>query len=102
MSSVVETPPDERVETLVEENTTTATYSQRQLIWRRFKKHRAGVIGGCVVIFPLLMCLSGRISGPTRSGASLLQLRTPARPAHPHLLSRRHPLALCLWHQKIF
>ena len=56
MSSFVETPLDERVETLVEENTTTATYSQRQLIWRRFKKHRAGVIGGCVVIF-LYICV---------------------------------------------
>lgn len=56
MSSFVETPPDERVETRVEENTTTATYSQRQLIWRRFKKHRAGVIGGCVVIF-LYICV---------------------------------------------
>ena len=64
MSSVVETPPDERVETLVEENTTTATYSQRQLIWRRFKKHRAGVIGGCVVIFLYLCVFLGEFLAP--------------------------------------
>ena len=64
MSSVVETPPDERVEALVEENTTTATYSQRQLIWRRFKKHRAGVIGGCVVIFLYLCVFLGEFLAP--------------------------------------
>ena len=46
MSSVVETPPEPAVESQREETTTTATYSQRKLIWRRFKKHRAGVIGG--------------------------------------------------------
>jgi len=64
MSSVIETPPDERVETLVEENTTTATYSQRQLIWRRFKKHRAGVIGGCVVIFLYICVFLGEFLAP--------------------------------------
>ena len=64
MSSFVETPPDERVETLVEENTTTATYSQRQLIWRRFKKHRAGVIGGCVVIFLYICVFLGEFLAP--------------------------------------
>ena len=64
MSSIVETPPDEREETPVEENTTTATYSQRQLIWRRFKKHRAGVIGGCVVIFLYLCVFLGEFLAP--------------------------------------
>ena len=64
MSSVVETPPDEREETLVVENTTTATYSQRQLIWRRFKKHRAGVIGGCVVIFLYICVFLGEFLAP--------------------------------------
>lgn len=64
MSSIVETPPDEREETLVEENTTTATYSQRQLIWRRFKKHRAGVIGGCVVIFLYICVFLGEFLSP--------------------------------------
>ncbi|MXX14027.1 MAG: ABC transporter permease [Gemmatimonadetes bacterium] len=64
MSSFVETPLDERVETLVEENTTTATYSQRQLIWRRFKKHRAGVIGGCVVIFLYICVFLGEFLAP--------------------------------------
>ncbi len=63
MSSFVETPPDERVES-VGENTTTATYSQRQLIWRRFKKHRAGVIGGCVVIFLYLCVFLGEFLAP--------------------------------------
>ncbi len=64
MNSIVETPPDEREETLVEENTTTATYSQRQLIWRRFKKHRAGVIGGCVVIFLYICVFLGEFLSP--------------------------------------
>ena len=64
MSSVVETPPDEREETLVVENTTTATYSQHQLIWRRFKKHRAGVIGGCVVIFLYICVFLGEFLAP--------------------------------------
>ena len=64
MSSIVETPPDEREETLVEGNTTTATYSQRQLIWRRFKKHRAGVIGGCVVIFLYICVFLGEFLSP--------------------------------------
>ncbi len=64
MSNIVETPPDEREETLVEGNTTTATYSQRQLIWRRFKKHRAGVIGGCVVIFLYICVFLGEFLSP--------------------------------------
>lgn len=58
MSSAVQTMPD------VEETATTATYSQRELIWRRFKKHRAGVAGGCVVLFLYACVFLGEFLAP--------------------------------------
>ena len=60
MSSAVQTPPDASVE----KTTTTATYSQRELIWRRFKKHRAGVAGGCVVLFLYVCVFLGEFLAP--------------------------------------
>ncbi len=43
---------------------TTASYSQRKLIWRRFKKHRAGVIGGYVVILLYVIVGLGEFLAP--------------------------------------
>ena len=48
----------------VEETVATATYSQRKLIWRRFKKHRAGVAGGIVVVFLYLCVFLGEFLAP--------------------------------------
>ena len=42
----------------------TGTYSQRRLIWRRFRKHRAGVAGGCVVLLMYLCILLGEFLAP--------------------------------------
>ena len=64
MSSVVETPPEPAVESHREEITTTATYSQRKLIWRRFKKHRAGVVGGYIVLLLYACVFSGEFLAP--------------------------------------
>ena len=44
--------------------TITSTYSQRKLIWRRFKKHKAGVIGGYVVLFLYLCVFTGEFLAP--------------------------------------
>ena len=42
----------------------TATYSQWDLIWRRFRKHRAGVVGGCVVILLYVAVFMGEFLAP--------------------------------------
>lgn len=64
MSSAVETPLEPAVESHREETTTTATYSQRKLIWRRFKKHRAGVVGGYIVLFLYASVFLGEFLAP--------------------------------------
>ena len=33
-----------------ERKAVTASYSQWSLIWRRFKKHKAGLVGGYIVV----------------------------------------------------
>lgn len=43
---------------------TTATYSQHKLIWRRFKKHKAGVVGGYVVALLYVTVLLGEFLAP--------------------------------------
>jgi peptide/nickel transport system permease protein len=40
------------------------SYSQRRLIWRRFRRHRAGVIGGCVVLALYVCVLLGEFLAP--------------------------------------
>ena len=40
------------------------SYSQRRLIWRRFKRHRAGVIGGWVVLVLYACVLLGEFLAP--------------------------------------
>ncbi len=42
----------------------TASYSQWNLIWRRFKKHKAGVVGGYVVILLYLAVFMGEFLAP--------------------------------------
>ncbi|MCZ6632895.1 MAG: ABC transporter permease [bacterium] len=64
MSSLPET-VQPVVEPLRDEKTaSTATYSQRKLIWRRFKKHKAGVIGGYIVILMYVCVFLGEILSP--------------------------------------
>jgi len=46
---------------------TTATYSHRKLIWRRFRKHRAGVLGGYVVVGLYLCVLLAEFIAPHNS-----------------------------------
>lgn len=67
MSSVAETPtqsPDPNAPPVVIEKATTATYSQRKLIWRRFKKHKAGVVGGYIVVLLYACVFLGEILAP--------------------------------------
>jgi peptide/nickel transport system permease protein len=42
----------------------TASYSQRKLIWRRFRKHKAGVIGGWVVLVLYAVVFLGEFLAP--------------------------------------
>jgi len=48
-------PPPQEIDS-PRQGAATATYSQRKLIWRRFKKHKAGVVGGYVVLC-LYLCV---------------------------------------------
>ena len=65
MSSVPIKQPDLPAAPPVEEAAATiATYSQRKLIWRRFKKHRAGVVGGYVVLFLYICVFTGEFLTP--------------------------------------
>jgi peptide/nickel transport system permease protein len=83
MSSVVETPPEPAVESQREETTTTATYSQRKLIWRRFKKHRAGVIGGYVVLLLYACVFLGEFLAPhDPAGRYFNYVHLPAQRIH--------------------
>jgi len=41
-----------------------ASYSQWRLIWRRFRKHKAGVVGGCVVILLYVAVFMGEFLAP--------------------------------------
>lgn len=42
----------------------TATYSQRKLIWRRFKKHHIGMVGSVVVLFVIFCIVFAEFLGP--------------------------------------
>lgn len=65
MSSVEAAPPVEQSASSIEpEATSTASYSQRKLIWHRFKKHKAGVIGGYVVVALYVIVLFGELLSP--------------------------------------
>ena len=64
MSSVQTAPLADRAADEPEIVTSTATYSQRKLIWRRFKKHKAGVVGGYVVLALYAIILLGEILAP--------------------------------------
>ncbi len=51
-------PPEEEAAVAI------ATYSQRKLIWRRFKKHKAGVVGGYVVLLLYIGVFTGEFLAP--------------------------------------
>ncbi|MBK37165.1 MAG: peptide ABC transporter permease [Gemmatimonadetes bacterium] len=64
MSSAQPVAAAEPTESFEPEAISTASYSQRKLIWRRFKKHKAGVIGGYVVVALYAIVLLGEILAP--------------------------------------
>ena len=83
MSSAVETPPETAAESHTEEVTITATYSQRKLIWRRFKKHRAGVVGGYIVLFLYACVFLGEFLAPHDSAQRYFNyVHLPAQRIH--------------------
>ena len=57
----------------------TASYSQWNLIWRRFKKHKAGVVGGYVVILLYLAVFMASFSPRTGSATDTTRSCTARR-----------------------
>jgi peptide/nickel transport system permease protein len=64
MSNVGEKKPAVPVSAEPETTAATASYSQWYLIWRRFKKHKAGLIGGYVVILLYVGVFLGEFLAP--------------------------------------
>ncbi len=81
MSNVIDKVPEPV--TLPEAVVATATYSQHKLIWRRFKKHKAGVISGYVIILLYVSVFLGEFLAPHNPSHRFYQfVHLPAQSIH--------------------